>query len=522
MKNSPYQVSHGDHYNLANTTPELLKFQLHEQTRLDMDPAHALQPLLMDLSFSSHLQTALLNKSISVDDDTDRNDEFSRAEPLSGMLTPSSDVLEPWKAVADLKTSNYLNLKVLIENSVFDTLKMSPKSVLSLHKVKKIKLLILDKQEHKEYLEQRISISNQFCSTLLENAESSPSELDAGLLLKILKQTIDLQLQLMSLLLEVDLLSLKLHNHNLACLMLGYVEDVKLSSLGSTEQFATAPHSLVSESLSQQAFDSIFSHVAALAAQKNVFLPLYHESEDAPLQNKIQWAQSCISALVDAQTPPTSASGDTSFDQNASVDNSVLRDHSFLSASPYKSYSNAKSLDKTISEYRIALNDLRFSHEYFMKEYEYLKENSLKTIQDYRKKNTFLEKEVEQLRSGSSGAQQDSPRDSLQAKDKEIAKLRKELNLLKIEYLGNKSPRNSVIVNSSLLSNIEDEDDRQLTHSQSSLNYKSHGLSSMSNAILRKEFKKIVSDIQDQYEVELGEERHKRRNLEERLQKLEN
>ena len=42
----------------------------------------------------------------------------------------------------------------------------------------------------------------------------------------------------------------------------------------------------------------------------------------------------------------------------------------------------------------------------------------------------------------------------------------------------------------------------------------------MSNGILRKEFKKIVGEIQDQYEVELNEERIRRRKLEQELNKL--
>lgn len=43
---------------------------------------------------------------------------------------------------------------------------------------------------------------------------------------------------------------------------------------------------------------------------------------------------------------------------------------------------------------------------------------------------------------------------------------------------------------------------------------------STSTAILRKEFKKIISDIQDQYELELSEERIRRRKLSEEVKKL--
>lgn len=498
MKNSPFQLAHGDHYNLSNTTPELLKFQLQEQNRMDMEAEPALAPLLLDLSFNSHLQSRIFTKLVSIDD---LNEEFLREE--SGLSTPASDVSEqPTKN--ELHTPNYLNLKILIENSVFDTAKMSQKSIMALHKVKKLKMLIADKQEHKEYLQQRLTVSNQFFSTLIFNSPNP--ELDSALVTKMFKQNTDLQQQFVAVSVELDTLTTKLNNHNLACLVLGYVEDVKFHSHTPFVNSEQTPDS-------SKSFETLFAHIASVAVQNNVALPEHPvEPETNSLQAKVEWAQNCIDAIL-ASRPSTAETAETSVaDRSLSEDNSMLRDHSFLSASPYKAYNNPQ--DKILLDYKMALDDLRFSHKYFMKEYDYLKENSLKTILDYRKKNALLEKEVHQNRHGSSSP--DGTRETLDAKDKEIAKLRKELSALKIECLGNKSPRNSTIASPSLLPGMEDE----AYDSASSVNYTLNALSSMSNAILRREFKKIVTDIQDEYEVELAEERLKRRHLEEAMQKF--
>lgn len=482
----------------------------------------------MDAEFNAHLQNAIASNSVSIDYDheieNDENDQFLR-NGGSGSSTPASEVSNPLRVVAGDGT-NYMNLKILIENSVFDASKTSLKSVLSLQKAKQLKLTIAAKKEHKEYLEQRISISSQFCSTLLAGTDASAADLDAGLLLKIFKQNIDFQQQLMALSAEVDLLNQKLTNHNLACLVLGYVKDVELSHSASGLDLATAPKSAPIDASSQQAFESLFAHIASVSVQKNVPLPDHTLDLDSTLVGKIAWAQSCIDALVlsspatptttSAPSAPSSATSELTraTDTTSTADNSVLNDHSFLSATPYATL-NGSDLDKTLSEYKIALNDLRFSHQFFMKEYEYLKENSLKTILDYRRKNASLEKEVARYRNGSSISLNESSHDTLDAKDKEIAQLRKDINLLKVEYLGTKSPRNSIIASPPMLFAPE------MNGGNNNAVQQKPSASSASSSILRKEFKKLVTGIQDQYEVELAEERLKRRQLEDKLAKLD-
>lgn len=481
-------------YRLENTTVELLKFQLNEQSRRLQLP---LQPLFLDASFDTHLEDAIAGKAILADEEIDGgNDEFSKQ---LGSSTPMLEVLESGNGHG---ATNQLNLRILIENSVFDSLKISTKSVLPLSRVARLKQEIADKTEHKEYLEERMEVLNQFCATAMLSGNFA--EVDPELLLKIFRQNIDLQQQLRTITAELEALKSKLTNHNLSCLMLGYVEDVKLQGTGSGGTVQGQTH------ISLAAFDELFAHIVSLAAHANVSLPPYTDDSGDSLDSRIKWAQNCLDALFSGR-PGSASTGATSVSTSRDPDDSVLQDHLFLSASPY-----APNKDKVLSEYKVALDDLRFLHQYFLKEYDYLKENALSTILSYRKKNAELEKLLLQFKNGSSSSlsgEGSVTRDTLYSKDKEIARLRREIALLRVDQIGNKSPRNSAAANMALLSSPTDESDDNSRQFRSTYNQ----LASTSTALLRKEFKKILLDMQDQYEVELGEERLQRRQLEEKL-----
>lgn len=162
VRNSPFKLTHNDssdRYNLNNTTPDLLKFQLQEQYRSTMSELHkdALDTTKHHLddndndnnnnttttnmnfsngqtlqdSFSNHLQSQLDSDAIHlststgnlsiystttstyVEDETDQNQnkllgENDDANNLDSFIS------------SQLNKPNYLNLKILIENSIFD------------------------------------------------------------------------------------------------------------------------------------------------------------------------------------------------------------------------------------------------------------------------------------------------------------------------------------------------------------------------------------------------------------------
>lgn len=500
MQSSPF-LRAAPTFNLANTTSDLLKFQLQEQNRLQPQP-EGLAPLLMEAKFAGHLEAALESNAVSVDDSVSQtgSDGFSAG---SGASLPASAVLEP---LCDFNAPNHLNLKVLIENSVFDVSKVGSHTVLSLDKVKRLKTRIADQRDRRAYLQQRLSAASAFCTTLLVGLAAPPRDVDPVLLVKVLRQNAALDQEYIAATTELEALEAQLKNHNLACLVLGYVEDVKMAAPHEASLLPATPS--VADDSHRRLFEALFSHIASLAAQKGVNLPAF-EGDSAALDTKIRWAQQCIDALSSGPALVTTSLSLTAVLSSGTVpdlrETSMLQEHSFLAASPYK---NIKPVaERTVAEYKVALDDLRFSHQYFMKEYEYLKENALKTILEYRKKNAALEREVAATRQSPSQPRVGSP-EAADAKDQEIARLRKEISLLKIDRMGDKSPRSSAISLPSLFMGEAEEDEGVFRPAKAAT----------STGILRKEFRKIVSEIHDRHEVELAEERQLRRQLEVQLE----
>ncbi|KAG2731737.1 hypothetical protein G9P44_005324 [Scheffersomyces stipitis] len=607
-KFSPFKGSHSDsscNYNLANTTSDLLKFQLQEQyrqklseltsandsntTALKAQDLHLLNTAVLQDSFNSHLQSTLDDGVVSIQNDSSYS-SLSSGTPVTSEDEESFEI----ESFIDNKanTPNYLNLKVLIENSIFDTSKINKDAVLSLSSLKRLKRAIASNREKQHYLLDKITLSQQFIADVVVEDLNSPANnvnnVDAKLIVKILKSTGSLQNQLIAVNSHLDMLNSKLNNHNMACLVLGYVEDVKLSSGGKqiyTEDgnitTASSPAASpmrhtnsTSNSNNKQdsllkSFDSMLSHIVSIAAQRNISLPNPPlSSEDMDLRTK--WAQDCIDKILnnnqtEVDESMASQGGYLSNYNNTNNNNTTNNYTNNISNGPtplssptkYQSYLNDTSFysnasaspakgsnDKMIQEYKTALNDLRFSYQYLNKEYELSRDSSQKLIQEYRKKISQLEKDHAKIPSSVSSSDLNSNHDTLSSKDKEIAKLRKELSAMKVEQLGmknnnassysllNASPRLSsegVNLHTSVSPitgeslhvphdsiNIDDDDENLLSARPIS------GIpsNSTSNAILRKEFKKIVNDIQDQYEVELGEERYKRRLLQEELVQL--
>ncbi|CAI5757347.1 unnamed protein product [Candida verbasci] len=397
IKNSPFKITHSDasdNYNLTNSTPELIKFQLKlNKSNSNQD----LNSSILQDSFSMHL----------------KNNVVPSLSSSTSTLYEEDDV-ESF-VYSKSTRNNYLNLKILIENSVFDSSKLKD-SIISLKEVHEIKNLIEEKKESKEYLLNKVSITQQFINDIVNE------ELDQSTLTGILKTQSTLNQQLQKITQELEELTLKLSNHNLSCLALGYIEDVKIMEDSDTPPSSVASSPRKTHDIS----DSIFSHLAHIAAQRDIVLP-------QPTDSKIIWLQQCIDTILN--TP--------------------------------KATKEPIKIDKSLQEYKTALNDLRFSYQYLSKEYEISRDSSAKLIQEYRKKISQLE------------SPPPSSSDTLESKDQEISRLRKELSLLKIDKIN--SPEESV------------------------------------NNTLRKEFKKIVTDLQDQYELELTEERMKCRKLQQQL-----
>ncbi|CCG21574.1 hypothetical protein CORT_0A11890 [Candida orthopsilosis Co 90-125] len=534
---SPFKQTHNDSansYNLTNTTPDLVKFQLQEQYRSSLNVAteanaHDLpsssqnaypfqDPFNHHLQASSVLYPSLINIPSLSSTPTSTDDDEADNISIDAFLQSSKP--------------NYMNLKVLIENAAFDSTQLAKESILPLNEVQKLKHIVEEKVELQQYLLSKIALSQQFINEVVYK-----EDVESETLLRVIKTVSSLQSQLISNNKELDDARQKVNNHNLSCMLLGYIEDVKRSRFEDegpntqsySEDQAGKPSSSVTSSPAKQhrtspkLYESLSAYIANIAAQRNVTLA--PPPTDDVVEIKINWLQECIDAIL--LKPVASQSTD---------DTSLIGNNSMLE----KSFTTLSSSDvnKTLSEYKTALTDLKFSYQYLAKEYELSRISSSKLIQDYRKKIDKLEKDrgiadSESCRSSMSGSMSPSYSTSIDNKNKEITKLRKELNLLKVDNIGvskRSSAATSLKYNSGDFSSTttgknsgtSDEDDVTSQISSIASRGGTTSASGVSNSILRSEFKKIVSEMQDFYEQELAEERMLRKRLEDNFDRFKN
>ncbi|KAI5953934.1 PEA2 [Candida margitis] len=534
---SPFKQTHNDsasHYNLTNTTQDLVKFQLQEQYRSSLNVAADANPngpspsLFHDSfrsqdSFNNHLQASaalypsLINIPSLSSTPTSTDDDEAENYSLDMFLQSNKP--------------NYMNLKILIENAAFDSDQLGNESVLPLHEIEKLKQKVEEKQELQQYLLSKIAVSQQFINEVVYK-----DNVDSETLIRVIKTVSSLQSQLISNNKELDDARQKVNNHNLSCMLLGYIEDVKRSRLDeedqstetlSEDQVGKLPSSTTSSPTKQshsspKLFESLCAHIASIAAQRNVTLaPPPTDDDDVAV--KLSWMQHSIDAVL--LKPATS---------QLTEDTTVIANNSMTE----KSFTSSPSTDssKTLAEYRTALTDLKFSYQYLAKEYELSRISSSKLIQDYRKRIEKLEKnkgifDSDSCRSSVSGSISPIHATSLESKNKEITKLRKELNLLKVDNIGvsKRSSAATSLKHSSAdfsspqvgkNSGTSDEDDTTSQISSVASRGGATSASGVSNGILRSEFKKIVSEMQDFYEQELAEERMVRKRLEEDFDRL--
>lgn len=562
-KHSPYKATHAPSestYKLHNTTVDLLKFQLHQQRRSvinDAEASRAISGPMFPLSNSlisphtAHISACLENGRISISQPPPHTINLSDEPSLSidSFIETKSSSLSP------------LNVLILIERAMLAAGKVPKNAILPLVLLRQLESDIAQKIDEYSRLTQEISRSQEFIHSISSGEYREFQNLGSSVFLKIISLVLQQQSRLLKIHQDLTTLTTKLNNHNLACLAMGNFVDVKVSELASTScglrptlsislvSLPTSPVSsdimprplaLPSPSQVTSSIDTIFSHIAQIAVQRGVSLPSPPSTGpgaliDGDLPLRTAWLIQCIDTVLDSS-------------RNQAT-------HSKSLASPAREprtnfdASSSELDDMSIQEYKTALNDLRFTHQYLVKEYEHLREVSALTLQESRKRSARLERQVSQLRSpmtGGSGAglytlqntsvsSLVSPSkvdfDSLKAKEQEIARLRREIDARKVETLGEAPPSPNWGVlhlqSSSTSQNlpISPHKDQEMAEPQNpspinGFNGLPKSLNKTSAGILRKEFKKIVNDIHERYEVELGEERSRRRSLETEIGRL--
>ncbi|ODV71729.1 Pea2p CYBJADRAFT_169095 [Cyberlindnera jadinii NRRL Y-1542] len=302
---------------------------------------------------------------------------------------------------------------------------------------------------------------------------------------------------------------------NLLTLMRQYATALSLSNFDDL----ALPKS--SEAVGDERADELMSYIASLAVQRNVVLP-------PPGDSKLTWAKSCLDQLLES-----SLNGE--------------------------SRSVSKEEPMEISNVKTALQDLQFAHQYLTKQYEEERSLNAGIAESYNKKQLILENKLSQANINLEKATQkyilvEHEKSILQnkfdEKSKEINELRRQLALLKLDHIGKSNeslgngspqsldnPRTSGSSASSPITGLSisvESDDTTVTNPKTPLLQQqvkngqflqpssyfstcSPPKFSGSISVLRDEFKKVVVDLQNDYEAELEKERVERRRLEDLL-----
>ncbi|GME75665.1 unnamed protein product [[Candida] boidinii] len=308
----------------------------------------------------------------------------------------------------------------------------------------------------------------------------------------------------------------------------------------------------------ERSLEDLTSTVMSLSIQNNINVPNPDINTMKSLSGRIEWVTSCISSLVKdvkiSSSLPPSPTKDTSIETSTTK---MLNGRTSSSSSA--SLLNTPNDDaKTNLELKTKLNDLQFAHNYLTSRFEEERSQYNKIVNQLRfnlsntqdllvRANNDLTRQTNQLIKLETNKHDLELK--LNLKSKELLKLNKEMNLLKVDNLG---------LSSSSLNNNNNNDDSSLLLSPRSsfdyprpnkefsipttpnLNHQNNGDQSPSSmeslnmingninsnnvsaSILRVEFRKLVSKIHDKYEKELETERVERKRLQDLVKMYEN
>lgn len=263
--------------------------------------------------------------------------------------------------------------------------------------------------------------------------------------------------------------------------------------------------------------DELLSHIASVAVQRNVMLP--PPSGDTP-EHKSSWAKECLNTLLQSQ--PNTVTDTT------------------REVSPETSEAPDKTKEQ-VYKLKTALQDLQFAHTYLTKQFESERSMNTTAAETHQKKRVALENKLSETvmlleRANQRNILVEHEKNVIEAKMTELSKqnqdLQKTVTQLKIDNLG-------YIQESSPLSPVSDKENSPASPMtgisvsldptdlnpktpllQQNLNTKfGHSPTSpmkfnSSISVMRGEFKKMVHEIQQDYESQLEKEKNERKRLE--------
>lgn len=321
-----------------------------------------------------------------------------------------------------------------------------------------------------------------------------------------------LTVQLMKIDTDLTLVENKLKSHNAKVAMLSSVQELVTNVKFPGYKLANHDDQTSLDFVDSSYIDELISHIASVLVQRDISLP-NPATGNGSSELKLAWIKSCIDSLL--LLPQAGIS--TPITRSRQMIGDLVTD------SP-----NLEDSKETIS-LKTALKDLQFAHQYLTRQYEeersvnnqamnVLRTKLQKNQESLLKTNKELSKQA--LNVINLETQLNNKNIELLDQTQEITELNKKLNLLQIDHLGENqltpptSSSNTFIDDRNALSPVTGYGFSGTDSKHSSSEIPVLLQSSISNNVLRVEFKKLLNDVTTKHEQELQKEKQERLKLE--------
>lgn len=315
----------------------------------------------------------------------------------------------------------------------------------------------------------------------------------------------------------------RISQHVAALMKFGYFREFLVSSQSSIEQNVEVVGRKSQGGL-EKALEELVSCVISLSIQHGITVP---QPDLQTMQNfigRINWCKECIAKLVQglASTPSSSVDGRR---ESPIMQPSVKSENG---GGVGKEAQNSletkpKGSGGKIDDLRTALNDLQFAHVYLARQYEDERSRYNKSLNQLRLKLS----QSQELLAGSNEQLTNQTQQSLKIETKlsetlsELGECKKklheksmEISILRTDHLGETSEPDRLSDGQTRLVESGDELDLQKSPRSQASDSGSFNSNAVSAPILRMEFKKIVKQMNEDFEKEIEKERTERRRLE--------
>lgn len=319
---------------------------------------------------------------------------------------------------------------------------------------------------------------------------------------------------------QIEEESEKIKAHIWGLMKFGYFREFLVSSEDSINQNVEAVGRKYKSGL-EKSLEGLVSSVLSLSIQHGITIPQPDMEQTKDFIGRIRWCRECIFKLVQGIR-----SGSPTGSNISNLDRSQFKgiDNTSHAPNEKKVTKLSKNGEQSTVELKTALKDLQFAHVYLTRQYEDERTRYNKSLNQLRLKlsqsQELLAASNDQLTNQTQQCLKletklSTALNELAEKGKQLHSKKLEISMLKVDHIGEDMSVPPVRnVDNGSNSNANDASSTLSNSTRSTLANGSGGANTVSAPILRMEFKKVVKQMNEDFEKELEKERVERKRLE--------